>query len=231
MRPVYIIASVILFLAVLTSCSIGTNSIPPISGEKDPTPPVSSEPLLSVSPSLLNFAENESTATLRIINDGSGLLCWEIETEYVWIKYVAAEGETENETTVDVSINRKEITDPKPLCEGTMDVYSNGGNITIPVVVCISGTTMTVFGSVYGEQGPDTVPLHGATINLYREGEIITTGQTDQAGMYIIADVPQSCDYIEAQMDGYYSRIEKLMKPNDGTAEHSFVLQKIPDGS
>ncbi len=215
MRLYGIISSIILCLVALISCTTGT--APP----SDPT-----LPLLSVSPPSLSFHESETSRTLNIINDGGGELRWEIETEAGWIVCPVAEGETETSMTVEVIVNEKEIGDSDQVCEGTLIIYSNGGNFNVPVYY---NPGITVTGFVYGEGVSGTVSLPDAMINIYSSGSIKFTAFTDQDGWYVIENVSKSCDYIEARKDGYYPRAEKLMIPSDKSVEHDFTLQQIPD--
>jgi hypothetical protein len=81
----------------------------------------------------LSFHESETSRTQNIINGGGGELSWEIQTERGWIVCPVEKGETETFMTVEISPNEKEISYSDQDCEGTLTIYSNGGNFNVPV--------------------------------------------------------------------------------------------------
>jgi hypothetical protein len=177
-----------------------------------------------VEPSSLNFHTSEASKILTIINEGGGSLSWEIETEAGWLVCPMFSGETETSTTVEISINGKEMGDSNQEHEGTLTVFSNGGNYPISVTYIPS---FTLTGFVYHRNLPDIIPLHGATITAYYGDSIFSTS-SEQDGAYFLEDIPKSFDYIEVLKDGYLpsgiSAGTKLVIPDNNVLVYDFYL-------
>ena len=215
MKVVDVAASVILCVLALTSCNTGTNP------SNDPTIPV-----LSVDPSSLNFRGSETVQTLDIINDGGGALSWEIDTETGWIVCPVSSGETETSTTVEISVNGKEIGDSDQISEGTLTIYSNGGNYSVPVSY-IPGFTLT--GFVYEGEETEAILSPGARITVYSDTFDFFT-DSDQDGWYYLEDVPIFFNYVEATKGNQLDRLEsgtKLVIPDNNILEYDFYLMPV----
>ena len=216
MKVASLAASGILCLLALTSCNTGT----------DPSSD-SSSPILSVNPSSLDFRGTEALKTLDIVNDGGGALTWVIDTNTGWIVCPVSSGETETSTTLEISVNGKEIDDPDQISEGTLTIFSNGGNYSVSVFY-IPGFTLT--GFVYDREVPRSISLSDATVTLY-SGDLTFSTTTDQDDWYNLEDMPKSFDYVEVLKEGYIpSGIPpgiKLVIPDNNILEYDFYL--IPD--
>ncbi|KAB2845873.1 MAG: BACON domain-containing protein, partial [Melioribacteraceae bacterium] len=98
---------------------------------------VKENPKLSFSPGAINLNDNDSTASFKIKNVGSGILNWQISTEDDWILIPITNGTTtkNNESEIEFNVNR-DLLSPGDY-SGNIDITSNGGNGSINVSIKI----------------------------------------------------------------------------------------------
>lgn len=95
-------------------------------------------PVLNVSPGAINFAPEQSAATVRISNLGGGALNWQVEEDLLWLssrvvsKQANASGSATTEPdVVEFLVDRAQL--PIGVTRGDVLISSNGGNFTLPV--------------------------------------------------------------------------------------------------
>ena len=81
----------------------------------------------------------------------------------------------------------------------------------------------SVFGKVFQMAEEDRV-IEGATINVYREGQIYTTLKSDNDGNYIV-NLPVGTYYIEILADGYIEKTEYILVC-EGANVYNYSLEK-----
>lgn len=114
---------------------------------------VPENPVLSVSPSTLEFGSETLEQVLGISNTGIGTLTWEISENKEWLSVSTNTGETTTETDqVIVTVNRNEL-EPGNY-DGIINVSSNGGSqevivtVNVPAVPVLSVSPTTLeFGT------------------------------------------------------------------------------------
>ncbi|MBN1352305.1 S8 family serine peptidase [candidate division KSB1 bacterium] len=93
-------------------------------------------PILSVSPTLLDFGSNPgvTSLSLQIQNAGDGVLNWNISkpTDKPWIASVSPEFGTNDETVI-VTVDRSQLSGSSD--SGILSVTSNGGNQDVTVLI------------------------------------------------------------------------------------------------
>jgi len=89
-------------------------------------------PLLSVSPSQLNFGASLSSLNLNISNAGAGNLNWSLSKDQSWINLNPTSGT--NSGTVTVTVSRNGLPTGQNF-NGNITITSNGGNKTIPLTI------------------------------------------------------------------------------------------------
>ena len=101
-------------------------------------------PELLFSPSSLDFGASTSTMNLNIINNGDGLLTWNVAADQGWLSTSPTAGETTTETdqvSIMVDRNNLEVGD----YSGNITITTNGGNATIPITLnVVPGPTLSV---------------------------------------------------------------------------------------
>ena len=101
-------------------------------------------PALLVSPSSLDFGASTSTMNLNIINNGDGVLTWNVAADQGWLSTSPIAGETTTETdqvAIMVDRNNLEVGD----YSGNITITTNGGNATIPITLnVVPGPTLSV---------------------------------------------------------------------------------------
>ena len=119
------------------SINIGTNAG---NGSVSVSMSVVEIPLLSYSPSSINFGDKDSTAAFKIKNVGEGNLNWQISTDESWIELSKSNGtEVANqESEIEIKINKSGL-QPGDY-SGNINISSNGGSGTIEVSLKINKT-------------------------------------------------------------------------------------------
>ncbi|GAB3697783.1 hypothetical protein GCM10027592_22250 [Spirosoma flavus] len=110
----------------------GTSTIPVTMS----IPTVQSQPILSISPSSLNFGGTTTQLTLSVANTGTGTLNWTATDDRSWLTVSPASGST---GTMTVNVSRSGLAEGS--YSGTISVASNGGSATIPVTMVVNPTT------------------------------------------------------------------------------------------
>jgi hypothetical protein len=217
--------------AVVYGCTnIPDNSLPP-SGPNEEKPVAEDIPVLAVFPEVLDFGEEENSLILTIMNQGKGTLAWYliVDGNEDWITCTEPHGVITNEIdSVEVIVERGDIKFPEPVCESGLHIYSNGGNLFVPIIVAIPVPRMTVVGLVLDKV--TEVPIEGASVTLYDTvGDIVGRGSTIGEGSYEIVDVSFSCAWIMVEKSDYRSRTLKLIQPviPDDTDEQPVADQGI----
>ncbi len=101
------------------------------------TIPNTNVPLLSVSPTFLDFGVSTSTRVLALNNNGVGTSTWTITSSQSWISFSPANGNTQTETDhVTVNVNRSGL--QPGTYNGSLDIVSNSGNYHVPVSMDVS---------------------------------------------------------------------------------------------
>lgn len=94
-------------------------------------------PVLTVSPTELNFGESTISETLLITNSGSGTLTWGISENIDWLEVSPISGTTTSETdSVIVTVSRSELTADTHI--DTITVTSGNSIKTISVSITVS---------------------------------------------------------------------------------------------
>jgi hypothetical protein len=170
------------------------------------------EPALLVSPTLLDFDDPSMTRELLIMNTGEGTLKWTLERLEDWIECNLDSGETtfEEPSVVEVYINPKELPLDESSCFGEIRVGSNGGTLFIPVELFIPPELMTVKGFVKHRWG--YVGIEGVEVTIFQDQEPVFTVFTDEDGFYIVTDVPNSCNGIQAEYEDESTGICQIPK-------------------
>jgi hypothetical protein len=91
------------------------------------------EPVLSVTPTALNFGENAAAMNFDISNVGVGVLSWTTQSNQPWLGVSPAGGTDDG--TVTVTVDRAGM--PAGDYSGQIDVSSNGGNESVTVTMAV----------------------------------------------------------------------------------------------
>ena len=98
-------------------------------------------PILSVSPTSLDFGISETSKTFNITNSGTGTLTWSASDDRTWISLNPTSGSTTTETDqVTVTVDRSSLS--AVTYTGTVTVTSNGGTETISVSASNENTVL-----------------------------------------------------------------------------------------
>lgn len=101
------------------------------------TIPNTNVPLLSLSPTFLDFGVSTSTRVLAFNNNGVGTSTWTITSSQSWISFSPANGNTQTETDhVTVNVNRSGL--QPGTYNGSLDIVSNSGNYHVPISMDVS---------------------------------------------------------------------------------------------
>jgi len=131
----------------------GTISVNSNGGESDVvvTMNVPKPPVLSVSPTMIDFDSSVVTQTFNITNSGGGSLFWEITVnpEYTWL--VAVEPQSDSLTahqtqSVTITIDRNGMSAGD--YNGAINITSNGGNQDVVVQFSIISTAVAENGNI-----------------------------------------------------------------------------------
>ena len=96
------------------------------------TIPSVNSPLLTVTPTLLDFGTTNTTEKLSFSNNGTGTSDWSLSSAQSWIAFTPTSGSTTSETDhVSVTIDRTGLQSGDYY--GFINIISNSGNISIPV--------------------------------------------------------------------------------------------------
>ncbi len=113
------------------------------------------QPKISVSTSVLNFAEDGTSLSLDITNSGKGTLNWEITENIDWIECSPMSGSVSSaSSSVVVTADRSRLDQGN--YSGSFVITSNGGSETIVVSISVNGIALSVepaeldFGTVTG---------------------------------------------------------------------------------
>lgn len=100
-------------------------------------------PILSVTPSKLDFGNENTTLALDIANTGKGSLQWNVSEDIGWLSCQPDKGTTTNEkSSVVVSVSRAGLEHGN--YNGTIVVSSNGGSQTIPVSMMVEAVKLEI---------------------------------------------------------------------------------------
>lgn len=100
-------------------------------------------PVLSVSPSSLDFGNEITTLAIDIRNTGKGALQWSVSEETGWLSCTPSSGTTTNETSsVVVTVSREGLEHGS--YNGTIVVSSNGGSQSIPVSLSVEAVKIEI---------------------------------------------------------------------------------------
>lgn len=100
-------------------------------------------PVLTVTPSKLEFGNELTTLALDITNTGKGTLQWSIAEEISWLTCQPDKGSTINESSsVVVSVSRSEM--ERGNYNGMLVISSNGGSQEIPVSMSVESVNLNV---------------------------------------------------------------------------------------
>ncbi len=97
-------------------------------------------PFLDVNPPALDFGATSVTKTFGIANAGGGTLEWNVAESVPWL--IASPASGTQAGTVTVSVDRVGL-DPGPYT-GAIDVTSNGGDVTVDVIMEVSTPILAV---------------------------------------------------------------------------------------
>jgi hypothetical protein len=101
---------------------------------------VPSVPVLSVSPSSLDFDSTKTQQSISINNTGSGSLAWSVSSNQNWMTINPASGT--NTGTVNVVLNRSGLSPGD--YSGIVTLTSNGGNTNINVTMHVASPVLSV---------------------------------------------------------------------------------------
>lgn len=103
-------------------------------------------PMLSVSPTTLDFGTAETNKTFQISNTGSGTLTWTVteSPDKPWITSVSPASGS-GDTTVTVTVDRSLLVGNSDT--GNLSVTSNGGNATVTVLIQAAPTGVPIYPS------------------------------------------------------------------------------------
>lgn len=113
---------------------IGLISVKSNGGDQDISVSIrkNSNPILSITPQLLDFGDTVIQEFFVVKNVGNGLLMWTVETEEIWIAISQSTGSTSTESdTIYLTVNRTGLTSSNYV--GNISVQSNGGKSNISV--------------------------------------------------------------------------------------------------
>jgi len=100
-------------------------------------------PVLSVTPTLLDFGQTTNVLPIEIKNTGKGELNWSITEDLVWLSVNPVSGKTTtNPATVNVTVDRNLITGNSQT--GSFLVNSDGGSTVVNVTVSKAGPVLNV---------------------------------------------------------------------------------------
>lgn len=100
-------------------------------------------PLLSVSPTTVDFGSENTTLTLDITNAGKGVLQWSITEDIEWLDCSVLSGAVEKEpASVVLSVSR--VGWVKGSYSRTLAVASNGGSAVVTVNMTVDGCSLSV---------------------------------------------------------------------------------------
>lgn len=100
-------------------------------------------PLLSVSPTTVDFGSENTTLTLDIANAGKGVLQWSITEDIEWLDCSVLSGAVEKEpASVVLSVSR--VGWVKGSYSRTLAVASNGGSAVVTVNMTVDGCSLSV---------------------------------------------------------------------------------------
>jgi hypothetical protein len=93
-------------------------------------------PILGETPTSLSFANGATASSLAIRNSGNGNLHWSIASDQPWLRATPLSGTTytAHVSQITVTIDRERLGEPATYF-GNLSVTSDGGNLTVPVVV------------------------------------------------------------------------------------------------
>ena len=102
----------------------------------DITMTVNTNPILAVSPTILDFGTNQTSKTFDITNSGSGTLTWDISKNQAWIAVNPISGQTTTETDlITVTIDRYGLATGS--YNGTVTITSNDGTETVDISMTV----------------------------------------------------------------------------------------------
>ncbi|MFQ5822677.1 MAG: choice-of-anchor D domain-containing protein [bacterium] len=99
-------------------------------------------PVLSVTPTILNFGTSTTQMSFNISNSGGGTLSWNVSKAATWITSVSPSSGM-NSGTVTVTVSRSGLQPGN--YQGTVSVSSNGGNQDVTVSMDVSGAGNVIF--------------------------------------------------------------------------------------
>ena len=143
------------------------------------------EPLLSVTPTSLDFGETESHKTFTITNSGGETLTWSITDSQEWITVSPISGTTTTETEqITVTLNKSALTPGS--YNGTITITSNGGDAILTVATAVLAPALSVtptsldFGETESQKTFSIANSGGMTLtwNLTDDQEWITVSPT-----------------------------------------------------
>lgn len=97
-------------------------------------------PALGFSPTSLSFAATVSQLYLDIFNQGTGTLSWNITPSEPWVSVEPASGD--GDLPVSVMVDRTGL--PDGTHSADLNITSNGGNGTVPLMVSVTSTPVLV---------------------------------------------------------------------------------------
>lgn len=92
--------------------------------------------VISVTPDTLDFGEDQTDLSLQLSNAGSGELNWTAEASHNWLAVTPGGGAFSSSTSLSVSVSRG-ILDAGAY-SGSINITSNGGNLSVPVFMDVS---------------------------------------------------------------------------------------------
>lgn len=139
------------------------------------------EPIVSVSPLQLTFAESQQSAQLRIRNRGTGALQWEIFESVSWLRVNQAQGQTlDEEDLVEIEVSRENLSNGT--YQAILYLQSNDADIEIPVSMAVATSPEPLDEAVaypYGSvQQKWTQPLASPRGIAYAAGALWVGSQT-----------------------------------------------------
>ncbi|MBI1318670.1 MAG: hypothetical protein GC168_06945 [Candidatus Hydrogenedens sp.] len=107
-------------------------------------------PNLTVSPGAISLGVNDDSATVRILNTGSGVLTWTVSEDLPWLSLVEVDKQTDSVSgtvttqiaVVELVVDRTSL--PIGTTQGEITVTSNGGTAVVPVSVSQAGPAVLV---------------------------------------------------------------------------------------
>ncbi|MDD2229115.1 MAG: carboxypeptidase regulatory-like domain-containing protein [Candidatus Cloacimonetes bacterium] len=148
------------------------------------TIPSVNSPLLTVTPTLLDFGTTDNSEILSFSNNGTGTSNWSLSSAQSWIGFTPASGSTTSETDqVTVTVNRTGMQSGNYY--GFVNIISNSGNISIPV-----NMEVTLL---------PTLAVDTNTLNFKETLTVLTVGITNFGNGTLNWTVTDNADWLSVQ--------------------------------